>query len=407
MKLRWLKETVQEVERIVSPKGTFRESKRPHRFGGYVASMRNINDDEPSSFEEANKLQVWKDVMLEEYMYILKNNVWNIVSRPKDKSMVSSKWIYKIKNVADGSVEKFKARFLARGFTQKEEIDYEDAFSLVARYTSIRTIIALASVLGWKLHQMDIKTKFLNGKIEQEVFVEQPYGFVLHNKGTHVCKLRKALYGLKQGPRFWYYRIDGFLKILGFQKSDVDANMYFKVRGNQHIILILYVDDLFLTGDEELIAWCKGELTSEFEMKDLGLMHYFLVLEVWQRQGKIFLAQGKYIVDVLKRFGMMDCKSMSTPMVTNLRKRHDSDTGSDLVDPTMYRKLIGSLIYMIQTRVDICYVVIAMSQFMTELRQRHWVETKHILRYLRGTITYGMRYTSNGGLFMHGYVDVD
>jgi hypothetical protein len=207
------------------------------------------------------------------------------------------------------------------------------------------------------------------------------------------------LYGLKQAPRVWNDRIDGFLKSLGFQKSDVDSNLYFKVTGNQPVILILYVDDLFLTRDEGLITWCKRELISKFEMKDLGLMHYFLVLEVWQRQGEMFLAQGKYTVDVLKRFGMMNCKSMSTSMITNLRKLHDSDTGSYLVDPTMYRQLIGSLMYMIDTRPNICYVVIAMNQFMVEPRQRHWVEAKHILRYLKGTITYGLRYTSSGGLF--------
>jgi hypothetical protein len=157
---------VQEAEKIAAPKVTFRESKRPHRFGGYVALMSSISDVEPSSFEEVEKLQVWKDAMLEEYRSILKNNVWDIVSRPKDKSMVSSKWIYKIKHAVDGSVEKFKVIFVARGFTQKEGIDYEDTFSLVVRYTSIRAIIALASVLGWKLHQMDVKITFLNGKIE-------------------------------------------------------------------------------------------------------------------------------------------------------------------------------------------------------------------------------------------------
>jgi hypothetical protein len=169
------------------------------------------------------------------------------VLRPKDKPVVSSKWIYKIKHTSGGSVEKFREIFVARRFTQKEGIDYKDTFSPVARYTSIQTIIALAPVLGWKLHQMDVKTTFLNGKIEQEVFVEQPDGFVLQNKGTHVCKLRKALYGLKQAPRVWYDRIDGFLKSLGFQKSDAHTNMYFKVRGNQPVILILYVDYLFLT----------------------------------------------------------------------------------------------------------------------------------------------------------------
>jgi hypothetical protein len=169
----------------------------------------------------------------------------------------------------------------------------------------------------------------------------------------------------------------------------------------------LYVDDIFLTGDEGIIAWCRRELTLEFKMKDLGLMHYFLGLEVWKRKGEIFVAHGNYTVDVLKRFGMLDCKCMSTPMVTNLRKLHDSDTSSYLVNPTMYRHLIGSLMYMIHTRPDICYALIAMSQFMTKPRQRHWVETNHILRYLIGTITYGLRYTSNGGLFMHGYANVD
>jgi hypothetical protein len=332
----WLKDTVQEAEKRAAPKGTFSESKRPHRFGGYVALMSNISDAEPSLFEEADKLQVWKDPMLEEYMSIQKNIVSDIVPRPKDKSMVSSKWIYKIKHATYGSVEKFKARFVARGFTQKEGIDYDENFAHVTRYTSIQVIIALTSVLGWKLHQMDVKSTFLNGKIEHEVFVEQPDGFVLHKKDTHVCKLRKALY-LKQAPTVWYDMIDGFLKTLGFQKSDADANLYFKVRGNRPVISILYVDDLFLTRDEGLRAWCKRELILEFEMKDLGLMHYFLRLEVWQRQGEIFLAQGKYTVDVLKRFGMMDCKSMATPMITNLRKLHDFNTGSDLVDPTMDR----------------------------------------------------------------------
>jgi hypothetical protein len=192
--------------------------------------------------------------MLEEYRSIMKNNVWDIVLRPKDKSMVSSKWIYKIKHATDGSVEKFKEIFLARGFNHKEGIDYKETFSLVARYTSIRTIITLDYVLGWKLHYMDVRTPFLNGKIEEEVFLEQPDGFVLHKKGTHVCKLRKTLYGLKKAPRVWYDRIDGFPKILGFQKSDADANLYFKVRGNQPVILILYVDDLFPIGDEGIIA---------------------------------------------------------------------------------------------------------------------------------------------------------
>jgi hypothetical protein len=147
--------------------------------------------------------------------------------------------------------------------------------------------------------------------------------------------LKKDLYGLKQAPRAWYARIDSYLMSLGFTKSDADPNLYYKVEDGFPLILVLYVDDLFLTRDEKLIVGCKRELTSEFEMKDLGLMHYFLGLEVWQRPDEIFLNQGKYTIEILQRFGMMDCKSMTTPMVTNMNLL--SDSSSYLVDPMMYR----------------------------------------------------------------------
>ena len=199
-----------------------------------------------------------------------------MVPRPQGKSVVTSKWIYKVKFSTDGSVEKCKAKFVARGFSQKEGIDYDETFAPVARYSSIRVIISLASVMGWKLHQMDVKTTFLNGEIEEEVYIEQPKGFELHGRETHVCKLKKALYGLKQAPRSWYARIDSYLQGLGFSKSIVDSNLYIKVVKNQPLILVLYVDDLFLTGEEHLIAQCKRELAAKFEMKDPGLLHYFL-----------------------------------------------------------------------------------------------------------------------------------
>jgi hypothetical protein len=163
--------------------------------------------------------------MTEEYQSIIKNDVWEIVPRSKSKDVVSSKWLFKIKHAADGSIEKYKARFVARGFSQKEGIDYEETFAPVARYISIRTIIALAAKMNWKLHQM----AFLNGVIEEEVYIEQPQGFEVENKKSHVCKLKKALYGLKQAPRAWYGRIDNFLMSLGFTKSTTDSNLYFKV----------------------------------------------------------------------------------------------------------------------------------------------------------------------------------
>jgi hypothetical protein len=150
--------------------------------------------------------------------------------------MVSSKWLYKIKHVDDGSIEKYKSRFVAHGFYQKEDIDYDETFAPVARYTSIRTIISLAAKMKWKLHQMDVKTTLLNGVIEEEVYIEQPQGFEVEEKNTHVCRLKKALYGLKQAPRAWYGRIDSFLTSLVFTKSKVDSNLYFKVMNDEAII---------------------------------------------------------------------------------------------------------------------------------------------------------------------------
>jgi hypothetical protein len=200
--------------------------------------------------------------MIEEYQSIIKKNVWEIVPRLKSKDVVSSKWILKIKHATAGSIEKYKARFVARGFSQKEGIDYEEIFSLVSRYTSIRTIIALAAKMKWKMHQMDVKTYFLNGIIEEEVYIEKPQGFEVDDKKSHVCRLKKALYGLNQSPRAWYGHIDSFLTSLGFTNSKTYSNLYFKVMNDEPVILLLYVDDLFLTGEENLIIECKKRLSS-------------------------------------------------------------------------------------------------------------------------------------------------
>lgn len=191
---------MQEAKKFTTPRGTFRENKRPHKFSSYVALMCNIIETKPFSVEEASNQQVWKDAMDEEYQSILKNDVWDIVPRPEGKSVVSSKWLFKIKHVANGRIEKYKARFVARGFSQKEGIDYRETFAPAAQYTSIKTVIAIAATKGWKLHQMDVKTTFLNGVIEEEAYIEQPEGFMIHGKESHVCKLKKALYGLKQAP---------------------------------------------------------------------------------------------------------------------------------------------------------------------------------------------------------------
>jgi hypothetical protein len=229
--------------------------------------------------------------------------------------------------------------------------------------------MSFATSMGWSLHQMDVNTTFLNGAIEEEVYIEQPQGFEVHSRDTHVCRLKKALYGLKQAPRAWYAIIDNYLIGLGFSKSHANPNIYYNVVNNAPVILLLYVDDLFLKGGESLIIQCMRELASEFDMKDLGLMHHYMGLEVWQKCGELFLGQGKYAVKILQKFGMMDCKSMDTVMTIDITKVRDSD--SDPVDLSLYWKLIGSLMYLVNTRPYICFVVKTLSQFQVEPRHDH------------------------------------
>jgi hypothetical protein len=333
----------------------------------------------------------------------MKNEVWEIVPRLKNKYVVSSRWLFKIKHVVDGSIEKYKERFVTRGFSQKEGIDYEETFSLVVRKTSIRTIIALAAKIKWKLHQMDVKTTFLNGVIEEEVYIEKPQGFEVEDKKSHVCRLKKSLDRLKQAPRAWYGHIDSFLMRLGFTKSKEDSNLYFKIMNNEPIILLLYVDDLFLTREENLIIECKKRLASEFEMKYLGLMHYFLGLEVWKSPKNIFLNQGKYTVEIFKRFNMLECKPMNTPMEVKLKLL--VDTLSELIDATLYRQIIGSLMYLTNIGPDIYFSMNTLSQFLVECRHVHLVATKHVMRYLKGTIDCGLSYDGDHDFTLSGYTD--
>jgi hypothetical protein len=259
--------------------------------------------------------------------------------------------------------------------------------------------------MGWKLHQIDVKTFFLNGEIEEEVYIEKPKGFVIQNEKSHVCRLKKAQYGLKQEPHGWYDKMDGFLMSLGFNKSTTDPNLYYHIDGNEYLIFVLYVDDVFITDSERLIVECKQALTAKFEMKDLGLMHYFLGLEVLQRSYEIFLSQGKYTMEILKRFKMTDCKSMPTPMVMDLKKM--SETDSRDIDPHLYRQLIGSLMYLVNTIPDIRYAVIVLSQFMSQPKHTHWIVAKNVLRYLQGTIGYGLKYAANVDLILEGYADAN
>ena len=231
---------------------------------------------------------------------------------------------------------------------------------------------------------------FLNGIIEEEVYIEKPEGFEIFSSESDVCRLKIMLYGLKQAPHAWYTWIDNYFTGLGFTKSEADGNLYQILVEGKLLIIVLYVDDLILMGDEQLIHSCKADLEKEFEMKDLGLLHYFLGLEIWQWDGEIFVSQGKYAKEILINFNMESLKPMDTPLPGNWRK--EDATFGEVVDATIYRQLVGSLMYLVNTRPDICYAVNQLSQAMVKPTKIFWKASKHFLRYLRGTSEYGLWY---------------
>eukprot|EP00253_Pinus_taeda_P036492 PITA_36492 len=252
---------------------------------------------------------------------------------------------------------------------------------------------------------MDAKTTFLNGEIEEEVYIEKPEGFETFNRESHVCRLKLALYGLKQAPRAWYTRIDNYFTRLGFTKSEADANRYHIIVDGKLLIIVLYVDDLILIGDDELIKPCKKDFAREFEMKDMGLMHYFLGMELWKKDGEVFVSQGKYANEILRRFHIDTCKPMETPLAGTWRK--EDATSGEVVAATVYRQLVGSLMYLVNTRLDLCFALNQLSQAMVQPTKLFWKAAKHVLIYLRGTTQYGLWYKWTEGVKLQGFKDAD
>ncbi|RVW45970.1 Soluble starch synthase 3, chloroplastic/amyloplastic [Vitis vinifera] len=272
---------------------------------------------------------------------------------PVGKRPVGCKWIFTIKYKADGSVERFKARLVARGFTQSYGIDYQETFAPVAKLNTIRILLSLAVNQDWCLQQLDIKNAFLNGDLEEEVYMEIPPGFEESMAKNQVCKLQKSLYGLKQSPRAWFDRFTKAVLKLGYKQGQADHTLFVKKsRAGKMTILIVYVDDIILSGnDMEELQNLKKYLSEEFEIKDLGNLKYFLGMEVARSRKGIVVSQRKYILDLLKETGMLGCKLIDTPM--DSQKKLGIEKESTPVDRGRYQRLVGRLIYLSHTRPDI------------------------------------------------------
>ncbi|KAE8736044.1 hypothetical protein F3Y22_tig00000218pilonHSYRG00253 [Hibiscus syriacus] len=389
------------------PQSQLRRSTRIRRPNPKYANAAIIEEaTEPETFEEASKSSEWMTAMKEEIDALQQNQTWDIVPKIKDVKPISCKWVYKIKRCPDGSIKRYKARLVARGFSQQYGLDYDETFSPVAKLTTVRVLLALAANKDWNLWQMDVKNAFLHGELDREIYMTQPMGFQSQDHPEYVCKLRKALYGLKQAPRAWYGKIAEFLTKSGYSVTPADSSLFVKANEGKLAIVLVYVDDLIITGDDEAeILQTKENLSVRFQMKELGQLKHFLGLEVDRTHEGIFLCQQKYAKDLLKRFGMLECKSTSTPMEPNIKMcAHE---GKDLEDATMYRQLVGSLIYLTLTRPDISYAVGVMSRYMQNPKKPHLEAVRRILRYVKNTIDYGLLYKKGEDCKLVGYCDAD
>jgi hypothetical protein len=263
--------------------------------------------------------------MDEEWDQIEKNDTWELVPRPKNKNVIGTKWVFRNKLNEYGQVTRNKARLVCKGYARIEGIDFEETFALVARMEAIRLLLAYAWSKNVKVYQMDVKSDFLNGELEEEVCIEQLEGFQLSENTDYVCKLKKALYGLKQAPRTWYSRLDKYLERTRFRKGSTD-NLYIKVSQGNILLIEFYVDDIiFGSDDDRLSQKFAKDMQNEFEMSLLGELSFFLGLQIHQSNQGIFISQTKYIREMLKRFGMEDCKPVITPMQTSCKLRKDDD----------------------------------------------------------------------------------
>ncbi|PNX62837.1 retrovirus-related Pol polyprotein from transposon TNT 1-94, partial [Trifolium pratense] len=289
----------------------------------------------------------------------------------------------KVKHKADGSIERYKARLVAKGYTQVEGIDFFETFSPVAKITTVRTLIALAAIQSWHLHQLDVNNAFLHGELQEEVYMSIPQG-VTTSRPNQVCKLLKSLYGLKQASRKWYEKLTGVLLAQGYVQSSSDHSLFTLSKDSSFTALLVYVDDIILAGDSlDEFTHIKQLLDDLFKIKDLGQLKYFLGIEVAHSNQGITLCQRKYFLDLLQDTGLLGAKPAKTPLDPSVKLHQD--TSPPYADIASYRRLVGKLLYLTTTRPDIAFVTQQLSQFLTSPTQVHYDTACRVIKYLKGS----------------------
>ncbi|RVW55183.1 Retrovirus-related Pol polyprotein from transposon RE1 [Vitis vinifera] len=347
--------------------------------------------------------------MSEELRALKENSTWSLTTLPPGKHTVGCKWVYRIKYRADGTIERYKARLVAKGYTQQEGVDYLDTFSPVAKLVTVKVLLALAAVHGWSLTQLDVNNAFLHGDLHEEVYMSLPPGLYHERESlpiNTVCKLHKSLYGLKQESRQWFSKFSSVLVSTGFKQSASDNSLFVKINGNSFIALLVYVDDIVIaSNDQENVDELKKFLNGYFKLKDLGNLKYFLGLEVGRSSKGISVSQRHYALQLLSDTGYLGCKTRKTPMDPNVK--FSQDEGDLLDDPSIYRRMIGKLLYLTITRPDLSFSVNRLSQFLAKPRIPHLQAAYHVLQYVKATVGQGLFYSSSSTIELKTFADSD
>ena len=347
----------------------------------------------------------WSEAVREELHSLRSNYTWDYI-KPEDVpagvNPISSRWVFKTKQLPGGGI-RYKARLVIRGYEQTRGVNFDETFAPVAKFSSLRMLLALAAIHDWEIDQMDVVTAFLNPEVDGDVYMAMPEGIEAGQEapagGPWVCKLRKSLYGLKQAPRLWYEHIDNFLRSLGLLRSEYDPNVYISAAGLIPLILLLYVDDMLLFSESaERVSELKKLLHAKYEMTDLGPIRQFLGLEIERdRKNRIlYVHQSRYIHNLLATYGLSECNGHWTPQPTSNRlRRLDTDTGNALDEngKQKYQSIVGSLNWlMLGTRPDIAFTVSMLSKFLSAPSSEHLAAATYTLRYLRNTSDLAIQY---------------
>ena len=382
----------------------------------------------------------WEEAILSEIKSLVKNDTWTITNKKSCKNVIGCRYVLTHKHDPEGLSDKRKARLVAKGYSQRFGIDYHHTFAPVARLESIRLLAALSAEMNMKIHQLDITTAYLNGKLDEVIIMELPaflnkmlkrlilqegrdtnIGIKARNMlrsleaGGDACRLNKALYGLRQAGRQWNTSLNQKLTSLGLKQTIGEPCMYHAAREESIIIVLIYVDDILIASQSsQWIEEIKLALAKDFELKNFGLARHCLGLEILQAENRVTLSQRDYINEVLRRFKMTECHAISTPLEVGARLTNDGEDkdGEEYNDgkyqrPWPYRELIGALMYLaVATRPDIANTVAKLAQFCNSPKEIHWKAAKRVLRYLRGTVNIGLTYEQTKKSII-GYSDSD